>query len=338
MGRLLGLGLRQDRATMAMAQTSSKRSSSIIRVGSTMLVTESLSYMLTWRRVESSHSLVAVGSAVGELIPIFPVTSSRRIFPKQWTSYEQVAFGLLPGCFEKKIYMFVVLFGSKERVDIDMVRDKMSGINLKPGPSAAPIAIFILVIQSNDCRFPSGPTFRNRQLDKSPFGIYLYTKNFSSSFSKQCPNKGTNLEECETLLKKSNSFLTNELESNFFTTTGTPPSSTPRYKSPERPFFNKVDSFNSPVASRIFSYENESSEAASVPWRGGGGGVGPTMLTWLPPPPLGLVWARLFLLHTMIMSKASPIIISPMPPNMEANNIMTNLLRLLLLGREEGGE
>jgi len=45
-GRLGGFGLRQDLATIAMAHTSSNRSSSTIRDGSTILVTSSLSYML----------------------------------------------------------------------------------------------------------------------------------------------------------------------------------------------------------------------------------------------------------------------------------------------------
>ena len=45
-GRLLGFGLRQDFATIAMAQTSSKWSSSTTKKGSTIFVTASFSYML----------------------------------------------------------------------------------------------------------------------------------------------------------------------------------------------------------------------------------------------------------------------------------------------------
>lgn len=80
-GRLEILGLRQDLATMAMAHTSSNRSSSIIKEGSTIFWTSSLSYILMQGSVWSNHSLT--WASLDALIPSLPVTSSSNTFPKQ---------------------------------------------------------------------------------------------------------------------------------------------------------------------------------------------------------------------------------------------------------------
>lgn len=50
-GRREGLGFRQDLATMAIAHTSSNKSSSTMRDGSTIFVTSSLSYMVMYGNV-----------------------------------------------------------------------------------------------------------------------------------------------------------------------------------------------------------------------------------------------------------------------------------------------
>ncbi|CAA0807621.1 Unknown protein [Striga hermonthica] len=94
MGRLFGSGLRQDLAITAMAHTSSKRSSSIISFGSTMLVTSSMSYRLMFNNVASNISFRF--ESLAELIPRLPVTSSSRTFPKQYTSYSRVSFITVP--------------------------------------------------------------------------------------------------------------------------------------------------------------------------------------------------------------------------------------------------
>lgn len=83
-GRRAGFGLRQDRAMIAIAHTSSRRSSYMTSDGSMMFVTSSLSYILMYGKVFSSHSFVM--ESVDELMPSLPVTSSSRTFPKQYTS------------------------------------------------------------------------------------------------------------------------------------------------------------------------------------------------------------------------------------------------------------
>lgn len=88
-GRFEGLGLRHDRATIAMAHTSSSKSSSTIRDGSMIFVTNSLSCTLMQDRVCSNHSLVVASSDL--LMPSLPVTSSSKTFPKQNTSWAQLA-------------------------------------------------------------------------------------------------------------------------------------------------------------------------------------------------------------------------------------------------------
>lgn len=80
-GRFIGLGLRHVFATIAIAHTSSNRSSSSMRDGSTIFITNSFSYAFIYGSTSSNHSFVL--ASLDPLMPSLPVTSSSNTFPKQ---------------------------------------------------------------------------------------------------------------------------------------------------------------------------------------------------------------------------------------------------------------
>lgn len=84
-GRLEGLGWRHALATIATDHISSSKSSSIIKDGSTIFDTSSLSRIVMKGRSFSNHSFVETSSKW--LAPTLPVTSSSKTLPKQYTSY-----------------------------------------------------------------------------------------------------------------------------------------------------------------------------------------------------------------------------------------------------------
>ncbi|BAS86613.1 Os03g0773450 [Oryza sativa Japonica Group] len=90
-GRLEGFGFRHVFATMETAHTSSRWSSSTTSEGSTMFERPSLSWASIKSSVLANHSSEPV--SFEPLTPKFPVISSSSTFPKQYTSYEQLAGG-----------------------------------------------------------------------------------------------------------------------------------------------------------------------------------------------------------------------------------------------------
>ena len=84
LGRFEGFEWRHARAMIAIAHTSSSKSSSTMSDGSTSFGSDSLSWTLINGSAHSSH--VSVRGSATPLMPSLPDTSSRRTFPKLYTS------------------------------------------------------------------------------------------------------------------------------------------------------------------------------------------------------------------------------------------------------------